>query len=225
MIVELEPPLLESKRVVGLLKRFKAVVGFLIEPVLKEVPAPIDLAIRDTHRVIHEIVDHCVASGRRRLCLAGTLESNPDKVLPFLSRLRHHGLPDEYVLLDLPPLTRSSCHYDFYYEALDRAYSGPPPFDAFIAASDDGAGAASVWLREKGVRVPEDIAIFALGDSDLLKVAVPPIAGADRHHEVVADTVVRLFFERLEDPSLPSRCEALPMDVVWRESAGPRIGA
>lgn len=223
VILQADGYLLKNERILRQLKRFRAVVATVDEPIIDEIPAPIDLVVRDTHQVIRDIVDHFVASGRQAPCFIGSLTSNQDKVLPFLSRLRHHNLPTESALLDIEEPSRPLNHFDYYYDALKKAFSGKPTFDAIITAADDGTGAVLVWLKERGLRVPEDVAISALGNSDLLRATTPPIAGVERNHTATADAIDRLLFERLEKQDSPSRCETIPLVPIWRESAGSSV--
>lgn len=222
VIFQADSSLLKDKQILSQLKRFRAVVAVVDEAIIEKIPSPIDLVVRNTQQVIRDYVDHFVATGRRRPCFIGSLSSNEDKVLPFVSQLQHHGLPTDKALLNITEPGRPLNHFEYYYEALNKAFSGKPNFDAVITASDDGTGAVLVWLKERGLRIPEDVAIAALGDSDLLRATTPPIAGAERNYLATADAIARLLFERLERPDQPTSVETISMTPIWRDSAGPR---
>lgn len=103
-------------------------------------------------------------------------------------------------------------------ELLDRC----PDLDAVFAANDLAASGALRVLRERGRRVPEDVAV--VGFDDMLPVAEqsdPPLTTVRQDIEEMGRIMARLLLRRL-DRRVPEEAPGgvvLPTTVVRRASA------
>jgi len=76
------------------------------------------------------------------------------------------------------------------------------------------------FLREKGLRIPEDVAVVGFNGSEFAGCLVPPLASIDRHDDELARLAHDMLFRRLADPALPEQRETVRMTFIRRESAG-----
>jgi LacI family transcriptional regulator len=185
-------------------------------------PQAFDRVIHDRSSAFRKVVDHFVKTGRRRPALM-TVEQAGTKTEAFESQLATYGIQmkSQGLLIDLDwglwQESVSSC----CTKALDgRFQNGHLPFDALMCISDGAAVAAMTWLRKKGLRIPNDVAVVGFNDNDFCKCFDPPLASISRRAGKVAETIEQMFFNRLMKPDAPVQCETVEMEFVWRESAG-----
>lgn len=186
---------------------------------------PGDLVIHDRNQAIIDVVDHLVATGRRRLAmpLASEQESNPPKLAVFQERLRHHGLPPhpyEHIELDYPdsPTNQGESHE----MALRRAFPERVDVDAIFAFNDVGAMYIIRDLKQRGLKVPDDVAVVGFNNTEPAQAWDPPIASGDRQFTAVASAVDNFLDQRLSSPDLPPQRLTVPMRFIYRQSAGGR---
>jgi len=62
------------------------------------------------------------------------------------------------------------------YEAIDRLLEQAPDLDGVFAANDAMAIGVLRRLRERGIRVPHDVAVIGMDDIDLCRIATPTLS-------------------------------------------------
>ncbi|MGW0604851.1 LacI family DNA-binding transcriptional regulator [Streptomyces sp. NPDC002644] len=151
-----------------------------------------------------EAVRHLVSLGRRRIAhIAG-----PRDQVAALDRV--DGYRD--VLVDAPE--ELLCQGDFteaggaraMAELLDRC----PGLDAVFVANDLMAAGALRTLRERGVRVPEDVAVVGFDDmAAVTGITDPPLTTVRQDIAGMGRLMVRLLMRLLDRPG-----EAVPASVI-----------
>ncbi|MFD0549140.1 substrate-binding domain-containing protein [Streptomyces rectiviolaceus] len=97
------------------------------------------------------------------------------------------------------------------------SWTASPDVDAVFAANDLTASGALRVLRERGKRVPEDVAV--VGFDDMLAVAEqvdPPLTTVRQDIEEMGRLMARMLLARGE---LPTESVVLPTELVRRGSA------
>lgn len=212
-----------SRRVVSVpsvragLAAFKSIVVVCREPLTGE---PINAVHHDRAVAFAEVAEHFVRTGRRRpAILAGPGQT--DKREAFLDRLDAAGLPrHEASAIELRAPKPVSMLAEASWRTLEAAFPGEVPFDALACSTDEGAMAAMSWLKGRGKRVPEDVAVVGFNDNVGSAFTDPPLASIARRDDVIATTIDRLLFRSLAEPELPPQHEHVPMTFVHRRSAG-----
>ncbi|WP_329235828.1 MULTISPECIES: LacI family DNA-binding transcriptional regulator [unclassified Streptomyces] len=139
-----------------------------------------------------EAVRHLVSLGRRRVAhIAG-----PRDQTSALDRIDgyHDVLPDAE-----PDLVEEG---DFTVEggarAMARLLDARPDLDAVFVSNDMMASGALRVLRERGVRVPEDVAVVGFDDmTSVAEATEPPLTTIRQDVEGMGRLMVRLLMERL----------------------------
>lgn len=215
------PPLPYSKDIAEMLGNFNASV-FITSDKLKYTS---DQVIRSPFNAIRDIVDHFVASGRKRPSVFASLPVNKSKVDSFIERLRFHGLKtDENTHIDpgLDPVLAKS-YYDLEYQAsLKKRFGRIFPSDAILCACDEGAAATMEYLKECGVEIPKDVAVVGYNNYGISKFLSPPLASVEMNFDHAATASVKMLLERLKNKDLPQQTKEFPLKFVLRESAGTR---
>ena len=101
---------------------------------------------------------------------------------------------------------------------LDRA----PDATAFFAQADVMALGVLSALREKGLAVPEDVAVVGCDDIPLAAHAAPPLTTVHVPFYETGKTAVRLLLDTIAGKIGEPRRVLLPVDLVVRASCGTR---
>lgn len=76
-------------------------------------------------------------------------------------------------------------------------------------------------VRSRGLRIPEDLSIITLGDSDLAELMYPAISAVRWNGDEVGRVAANLLLQRIADPHHASRKILLPTEFVIRASCAP----
>lgn len=223
IITQASGDLYKDPRITAHFHKFKAVVLVMDQLPSQTFAPPVDLVTYHTEKVIHKIVDYWVATGRRSLKFAGHPVSAAESAQPFVQRLRYHGLPSEDAIIHPGEYQRPCNTVNQFWEAYNAYFARHPMCDAILASSDDGAAAALLWLRHHGLSVPDDVAVMGSNNSDMMRVTTPPLASIETNGMNMVSVAMELLFQRLEDGDRTSQCSVIPMQMVWRPSAGPLL--
>ncbi|WP_022893804.1 LacI family DNA-binding transcriptional regulator [Agromyces subbeticus] len=98
-------------------------------------------------------------------------------------------------------------------ELLDRV----PDLDAVFAANDVMAAGAMDVLRERGVRVPDDVAVAGFDDAPIATRVEPALTTMHQPFERIAHEMVRMLLAVIDGE--PAGRMTLPTELVVRESA------
>lgn len=162
-------------------------------------------------------VRHLIDSGRTTIAtITGPLDMDVGN-----SRLR--GWREALAARGTAPDERLVAVSDFTEEGgrtamrdlLDRA----PGIDAVFAASDVMAAGALTELRERGRRVPEDVAVIGFDDSVIARHTTPALTSVRQPIEAIGRSITRLLLEEIAKPSTAHRQLLLPTTLVVRDSA------
>jgi DNA-binding LacI/PurR family transcriptional regulator len=182
---------------------------------------PFDQLVIDESKPIHDMMKQFAAAGKKRP--AYFFNSYSRKVNLFLKELKEQGFQGGSGSLLQVSLTRNmsnTYHWLAYAEYLEDRYPDRIPFDAFFVSPDEGAAALIHYLKKRGIRVPEDIAVCGINNSDMAEFFDPPIASINREEGKVADAIEQMLMVRLADLQAPRQIRSLSMKYIPRLSAG-----
>jgi LacI family transcriptional regulator len=178
---------------------------------------PLDSVRTDSRQGAGFAIKHLVEGGRRRVAFVnGALDTNPGTARRdgYQKALAAHGLPfDER-------LVRVGGEFTFgagYRATLDLWKSARP--DALFCAADLIAVGALRALAELGVRVPEDVAVVGMDDTELAAMCTPSLTSVSLGSRERARLAANLMLERLASPGLAPRRLFVEPKLVIRESS------
>ncbi|MFC1411707.1 LacI family DNA-binding transcriptional regulator [Streptacidiphilus sp. N1-12] len=168
--------------------------------------------------------EHLVARGRRRIAvITGPLDqtSSVDRLDGF--RDVFPNFPDS----DPDLLVEGDFTAPGGRRAMERLLDRSPDLDAVFACSDLMAAGALAVLAERGLRVPEDVAVVGYDDSDTAaQWASPPLTTVRQDIEEMGRLMARLLLNRLqlEFDGRPDEAAALtsvvtPAELIVRRSS------
>ncbi len=171
------------------------------------------------------VVAHLVENGRRRIALIGADGGDAGPVGVSSASLRlegyRRGLDAAGIAFD-PILIRESGSWnrESGAAAAHRLISDGVDFDAVFALNDTlGLGVLRA-LGERGIRVPDDVAVIGFDDIDEARFSVPSLSSVDTGRVEIADMAVALLVERIEEKGerRPPRTVKPRFSIVARES-------
>ncbi|RJL22960.1 LacI family DNA-binding transcriptional regulator [Bailinhaonella thermotolerans] len=181
--------------------------------------AGVDNVRTDSRLGVRLALDHLYALGRRRIAFVnGPLDTVPGaaRAAAYRDALAALGLPYDEKLVEVG---------DFYRAegaaAVRRLLAKGPDVDAIMCANDLIALGALDVLREAGLRVPEDVAVAGMDDTDLAAGAWPPITSVSLGSAERGRRAAELLLARLADDAsakAPRKVVSVRPELVIRAS-------
>ncbi|MGC4950166.1 LacI family DNA-binding transcriptional regulator [Streptomyces sp. DT224] len=172
----------------------------------------VDVAHQDGARLAAE---HLLARGCRRIAtITGPLDvpAVQERLAGFRDAMTQNGHP--YIAIAEGRFTQESGE-----TAMERLLAEHPDLDGVFAANDLMATGACHVLRERGKRVPEDVAVIGFDDSSAALACRPPLTTVRQPVEAMAAEMARLLIERLGKPEGAATSVIFEPSLVVRDSA------
>lgn len=157
--------------------------------------------------------EHFARTGRRRpVMITGQVDARA-------AVAREQGFTDGLTLSGLPLLGVEPGQFteEGGAEAMERLLRTHPDPDAVFAASDAMAIGALRTLRDRGLRVPEDVAVIGFNDLASARHTSPPLTTVHQPVRALGQEMARMLVSAIEGHS-PSPL-ILPTRLTVRESA------
>jgi LacI family transcriptional regulator len=201
----------DDRSYVALAKSIPVVFGG--RPMSAEGPNPYYVDV-DNVEASREITTRLIAAGRRRIAtIAGPLNmaAGLDRLEGFRRALREAGLSEVAVEHgDFSPASGA--------DAMRRLLDGGAPFDGVFVASAQMASGALTTLRERGMRVPDDLGMVAIDNDYFAQSAQPPLTTIEQPTTDVGARMASVLL-RLIDGEQVDRVTMMPVRVIERNSA------
>lgn len=105
-------------------------------------------------------------------------------------------------------------------EATHRLLSLKNVPDAIFGINDDMAIGAIEAIKEKGLKIPEDIAVFGFSNSKRSRYMTPSVSTINQFPEKIGETAAELLFEQiLDNKHAKIREEVIGCELIVRESS------
>lgn len=173
----------------------------------------------DDRAAARAMTQELIALGHSRIAVFG---GNPDGNDPFVWRYRGvldaltaHGAafdPQESYV-------QTRFTLDGAYESASRYFSAPRGVTAVMCMSDTIAIGAIRALRDKGLRVPQDISVTGFDGTQMARFYMPSIATVRQPTELLARESVDLLHSMLEGGQ--AQCMKVGFELVMGESLAP----
>ena len=171
----------------------------------------------DNYGAACALTEHLLEHGRRRIAYIAGSDHTPDNAERF------RGLRDTLATagLHLPPerLAKGDYLRGSGYHAMQALLQRAEPPDGVFAANDQMASDALIAIRERGLRVPEDIALVGFDDVPLASYVIPPLTTARQPIYELGRQAALAVLGALDGAPLAARV-VLPVPIVIRHSCG-----
>lgn len=170
-------------------------------------------------KAAYDATRHLLNLGHERIALLSSsvkLSPGYERIAGYRRALEDRGIPfrDELVRAH-----QSSMEF-VTSEAFSLMSIRPAP-TAFLTLGTRMLAATLEGLRENGWRVPKDVSVLTIGDTDLARLYVPPISTMTWDLTSVGENLAELMLRRLDpDTEKEPRRIMIPMKLVERGSCG-----
>jgi LacI family transcriptional regulator len=181
-------------------------------------PLDVDQVGPENDEPTAQLVTHLAEGGHRRIGFVAGLEglsTTEERIRGYRRGLERNGLP-----VDDSLVAYGASLHEPARVATHRLLNEADPPTALVAGNNAMTIGVLHALRERGMSVPEDIALVAFDDlewSDLFKPHLTVIAQPTKE---IGGQAVRLLLSRLDDPDRPPQSVRLQTTFVHRESCG-----
>jgi DNA-binding LacI/PurR family transcriptional regulator len=176
---------------------------------------PADIIAIEKRRAIYRLIDHLMALGRRRLMFLGPAPNFDERAEAFLDALTRHSLPYDPTRCQWSPWQAEGA-----YEVARTLLAGQDPPDALVCGCDTIAIGAMRAAKERGLHLPDDLAITGFDDIPYARDLDPPLTTVRVPRELLGELAVRKLIERIGHPERPAVVQMVPTTLVIRRSCG-----
>lgn len=171
----------------------------------------------DVAHGIHQAAEHLIRQGRRSIAFV----NGPDDTLTSAEKreaLRYALYAHQ---IDFPPthLAVSNFSAEDGYQQTARLLAAAPGLDAILFADDLIALGGLRAIRERGLRVPADIAVTGFGNYDLAKFIEPPLTTVQFDMQQMGRIAAKRLRLLLDEPDEDCWLIRVPTELVIRDSA------
>lgn len=162
---------------------------------------------------------YLLSLGHRRVALfTPALDRVPggERLAGYADALRQVGLPVDRQLVP----TLSSPLQDGF-GPMNQLLQGEDPPTALICLGTPLLTGALRAIRRRGLRVPEDVSVIAIGAPESMELADPPLSCLRMDLGGLGQHAVRLLMRRLGKPTAPLERIELATELLLRDSCGP----
>jgi LacI family transcriptional regulator len=169
---------------------------------------------------IRRAVEYLFDLGHRRIGLI----TGATMVYPSRDRLRGYRMAHEARAVPIDPDLMRTDGFDAHstFSATSSLLGLAEPPTAIVAGGINMLGIVMQTVRSRGLRIPEDVSLVGGSDTDLARLATPPITVVRWDFSELGETAARLLLDRiLHSPERTPRRLKFPTELVVRSSCGP----
>ncbi|SMF98913.1 LacI family DNA-binding transcriptional regulator [Burkholderia singularis] len=220
--------LMASERVTGVIysptydaaRRFDALAhAFPVVMIDRAGPAgTADAVTLDNRDAATQLVEHLVARGYRRIAglFGNASTTGRERHAALVDALRGHGLSAETEFVDPNPHA-AQAHVSAWLSG--DAAARP---DAIVASNGLLLLGAYRALRERGARVPDDVALAGFDNDAWTDLVTPGVTVIAQPVYEIGRNAMQLLTQRLAEPKMSTRTLVLPGELIVRGSTAQR---
>lgn len=126
------------------------------------------------------------------------------------------------IKIDYDYIVKSDCRFEEAgYDGMKKIFSKGKIPTAVIAAYDNIAMGAMKYIREHGLKIPEDISVIGMDDNREAAYLDVPMTSITPYYEDLSEIAVDLLFEKIENKTSDKNKKIkVSAELVKRESTG-----
>ncbi|TRX48575.1 LacI family transcriptional regulator [Fulvivirga sp. M361] len=171
----------------------------------------------DDYEASYKAVKHLIDEGCRRIAhIAGppNLFNSRKRLEGYKDAIRDHDLYlDKRLIIfasnyqqDAKPYTKSLL-----------SLNSPP--DGIFALNDRSAIQIMYYIKQEGLKIPQDIAIVGFNNNELSQYFDPPLSSVESPAEELGQSAAELLFKHIENENLPPSSKVIKSNLIVRDSS------
>jgi LacI family transcriptional regulator len=151
--------------------------------------------IIDDYQGAYNAVKHLINQGCKRIAHLTGIK----KISIYRERFRGYreALQDHGIAYDESLVIGSNLQLDDGRESMIKLLSLPEPPDAVFSASDYGAMGAMQVLKERNIRIPQDVALVGFGNEPFTWFSEPQLTTIDQRSKQMGNATAEIFLEQI----------------------------
>ncbi len=166
------------------------------------------------------LVEHLIRSGRRQIVHI----QGPEEVYNAIERLRGYkdALEKFRIPYDEKRVLKTGMTFEDGRNVADELLKSGIPFDAVFAFTDTLAIGAMNRLRERGKKIPEEVAIASFSGTELSTIVYPELTTVEPPLFEMGKNAAQLILEKIKNPASPNRPVVLNAEIKLRASTADK---
>lgn len=186
----------------------------------------------DTHKVIvdnklgaFDATVHLIRKGYRRIALVTNVEGlsiTKEREAGYRDAMHKHGMVvDDALIRHTRPGGQAEPEAADIMASLMALEDRP---DAIFATSDRLTTGCLRYLKQKGIKIPEEVALIGFSNSEITELLDPPLSIVRQPAFEMGTTAIRMLLELIESkrPVTQFRTQVLAAEHVFRQSTQAR---
>jgi LacI family transcriptional regulator len=180
-----------------------------------------DKVVVDDYLGAFQATEHLIQTGKKRIFhFAGPMHVNVyrDRQQGYLDAMHKYELHFSPGMVVQNTITRETG-----YQAMEELLRKKLQPDAIMSAGDFSALGALLSARERGLRIPEDIAFVGFANEPFTELVSPGLSSVDQHPFEMGRQAARLLLDRLDpaNHAQVARKISLQPELLIRNSSNP----
>lgn len=131
----------------------------------------------------------------------------------YLDAVKEHGF-----VIDKSMIVEAEFTMDSGYEMMSRLLERHPEMDGVFCATDTIAAGALTCLRDKGIKVPQQLAVAGVGHNRIARVINPRLTTAHLFYKTSGMEAAQMLLDMIEKNDRMPRQTQLGYEVIHAES-------
>jgi len=197
-------------------RRRLAAAGIPVVETWDLTPTPIDMLVGFSHeKVGAAMAEYFHARGARR---PGIISANDPRALlrnrGFIEMAKKLGMAEVATHLTAPPTT-----VGLGRSGLQSLLQQCPDLDAVTCSSDYLALGVTIEAQQRGIKVPDQLAVVGFGDLNFAADVYPPLSTVRIDGEVIGNKAARFIIDRIEGKPVGNRVVDIGFSIITRSSS------
>lgn len=174
-----------------------------------------DAVLVDNSEAVHQAVTHMVENGHKRIALISgpkSVFSAKERQVGYLRALNEHGISYD----DMLAISDENTFAAGYRGCLFLLQQNQPPTAVLTTNYNITMGLITA-LRERNVKIPEEVAVFGFDCVDVCSMMHPPLPVVHQPEERIGQLAARYLIERLDGYEGKARITRLSCSLVIPE--------
>lgn len=180
----------------------------------------IDTVVPDLKNATKSIIDHYVSQGITDIGLICGVEETVDGIeIVDIRRITYEKEMKKRKLYDSNHVYLGKFTAHSGYQIMESIIESNKLLPAYIVGSDSMATGCLKALNDYNIKVPKQVSIFSYNDTPMAQFTHPSLSSVKIHTNIMAETAVGLFAERLQSDRPIGKKIIIPTTIIHRDSS------
>jgi LacI family fructose operon transcriptional repressor len=178
----------------------------------------VDMVLIDNVQAGYQLTEHLIQNGYKRIggIFSKMNITGQQRYEGFEAALKAHGLESAHTAY-------VDAKGESGMEATLAMTATPDTVDAIVTTNSLLTAGAFRALRERGLKIPQDVALAGFDDTEWSTLVQPSITVIAQPTYEIGRTATELLLQRIAEPDRPARKVILQGRLVVRDSTAPRL--